>query len=59
MNTTENKNKKRYVYLDKYLEHKKALEDRMDILGKALFWLGLTVVCSFLISLVNMFYQYR
>lgn len=55
MNSKEDKNKKRYVYLDKYLEHKKSIEDRLRLLGKVVFWLGFTVVCTFLLSLVNAF----
>lgn len=57
MNTVENKNKKRYVYLDKYLEHKKSIEDRLEILGKSIFWVGFAAVCTFLLSLVNTFMQ--
>lgn len=50
-----NKNKKRYVYLDKYEEYKKQVNERLDLLGKVVFWLGFTVVCSFLMCLVNTF----
>ena len=52
-----NKNKKRYVYLDKYEEYKKQVNDRMNLLGKVIFWLGFVTVCTFLMCLSNIFMQ--
>lgn len=50
-----NKNKKRYVYLDKYEEYKKQVNDRLNLLGKVIFWLGFVTVCTFLMCLLNTF----
>jgi|TARA_B110000503_G_C7162052_1_gene420080 hypothetical protein len=55
MNTTENKSKKRYVYLDKYEEYKKSIDERLNLLSKVIFWLGFSVACGFLLCLVNTF----
>lgn len=54
MNTTENKNKKRYVYLDKYEEYKAQVKSRLDLLGKVVFWLGVVSAASLYLSLYCM-----
>ena len=46
-----NKNKKRYVYLDKYLEYKEDTEKKLEVLGKVIFLVGFVCICDFLLSL--------
>jgi len=53
MNITENKNKKRYVYLDKYEEYKKIIDERLDLLSKVIFWLGVVSAISLYLSLYS------
>lgn len=53
MNITENKNKKRYVYLDKYEEYKAHIKSRLDLLSKVIFWLGVVSAISLYLSLYS------
>lgn len=41
-----NKNKKRYVYLDKYEDFKVDVNKRLQLLHKVIFWLGVITVAS-------------
>lgn len=51
-----NKNKKRYVYLDKYEDYKAQIKARLDLLGKDIFWLGVISVTSLLLSSASILY---
>lgn len=53
MNITENKNKKRYVYLDKYEEYKADVKSRLNLLSKVIFWLGVVSAISLYLSLYS------
>lgn len=54
MNTPENKNKKRYVYLDKYEEYKADVKSRLNLLSKVIFWLGVVSATSLYLGLYSM-----
>lgn len=50
-----NKNKKRYVYLDKYEEYKKQIADRLALQDTVIYWLIFGVLLTFLLCLVDIF----